>query len=66
MQYVKNGNGQYHITRSASVISFSKASILCFFNVEKKKGWTTECIIIRIISIKNHTNWLMPFGGQSV
>ena len=33
-------------------------------SLEKKKGWTTECIILWIICIKNHTNWLMPIGAR--
>ena len=33
-------------------------------NPEKEEGWTIECLIVRIIFIKNHTSWLMPIGAR--
>ena len=32
--------------------------------MEKEEGWTIECLIVRIIFIKNHTSWLMPIGAR--
>ena len=31
---------------------------------EKEEGWIIECIIEQIISIKNHTNWLIPIDTR--
>ena len=46
--------------------SWISGDLLWVYKTEKKKGWTTECIIVRIISIKNHTNCLMPMGPECV
>ena len=32
-------------------------------DIEERKALIIECIIIRIITIKNHSNWLKPMGA---
>ena len=32
--------------------------------IKERKGLIIECIIIRIITIKNHSNWLKPIGAK--
>ena len=31
---------------------------------KEERRVTTECIIVRIITKKNHTNWFMPMGAR--
>ena len=35
-----------------------------FGNTQKREGVITECIVIKIITKKIHTNWLMPIGAR--